>query len=408
MPTGFAYLISAQFFSGLADNALLIVGIFVLEQQGQPGWWAPLLKIFFNASYVLLAPLLGPLADACPKARLMAAMNAVKLGGVLVLLVGGHPALAFAIVGLAASAYAPAKYGLVCESVPSGWLVRANAWLEVSVVLSVVLGIAFGGALVALCLEPALSAWVSTRAHALGLANPGLPALVLVALLYLLAATLNAHIRPGPWAGALQPLRWQRIGWPHFWRSQLSLWQDPMGGLSLYVTTLYWGVGAVIQFAVLLWAERQLGLPLQQGALLQALVAIGAMAGAALAGRCCKLPAARQVLPVGLLLPALLPVIAFTSQLWLALPLMVLVGAAGGVLLVPMNALLQHRGRRVLHTGQSIAVQGFNENLSVLLMLGLYSALLALDWPVWTIMLAFSGLLAAGMAPLLWRRRARS
>ena len=275
-----------------------------------------------------------------------------------------------------------------------------HAWLEVAVVLSVVLGIALGGALVALCLRPELAQGLPLWAPD----TPAWPALLCVTLLYLLAAALNAGIRPGRWAPALRPLRWRDLSWRHFWRSQRRLWQDPMGSLSLYVTTLYWGVGAVIQFAVLVWAQRQLHLPLQHGAYLQALVAVGVIAGATLAGRCCKLHAARQVLPLGLLLPALLPVIALTSQLWLALPLMVLVGAAAGVLLVPMNALLQHRGRRLLHTGQSIAVQGFNENLSVLLMLGAYSVLLALDWPIWAIMAVFSALLAGGMTPLLWRR----
>lgn len=401
MPAGFAYLIGAQFFSALADHALLIVGIFLLQEQGYPVWWAPLLKFFFNASYVLLAPLMGPLADAVPKARLMAWMNSVKLGGVLVLLAGLHPALAFMLVGLAASAYAPAKYGLVTESVPSGWLVRANAWLEVSVVLSVILGIALGGALVALSGHLALRTAALPWLQAAGIHPHALPALVCVALIYGLAALLNVRIQPGRWAPALEPLSRERLAWSHFRHSNRLLWRDPMGSLSLYVTTLYWGVGAVIQFAVLVWAQRNLGLGLEHGAYLQALVAVGVIAGAALAGRWYKLHAARQVLPMGLLLPALLPVIALTHSFWLALPLMLLVGAAGGILLVPMNALLQHRGRRVLHTGQSIAVQGFNENLSVLLMLGLYSGLLALDLPIWTIMLAFSLVLAGGMYPLL-------
>ena len=401
MPKGFACLIGAQFFSGLADNALLIVGIFMLEQQGQPGWWAPLLKFFFNASYVLLAPLMGPLADAWPKAKLMAAMNAFKLSGVGVLLLGVHPAWAFVIVGLAASAYAPAKYGLVAESVPASWLIRANAWLEVSVVLSVVLGIALGGAFVALCLYPHVVAWTASR-------GPGAlawPALWAVALIYLAAAALNAGTRAGVWAPPLRPLRWHHLSWRHFWHSHLRLWHDPMGGLSLYVTTLCWGVGAVIQFAVLVWAERRLGLPLQQGAYLQALVALGVMAGAALAGRWYKLHTSRQVLPVGLVLPLLLPLIAITSHLWLAIPLMILVGGAAGMLLVPMNALLQHRGRRVLHTGQSVAVQGFNENLSVLCMLAAYSALLALDWPIEKIMLTFSALMVLGITPIWLRSR---
>ena len=402
MPKGFAFLIGAQFFSGLADNSLLIVGIFMLEQQGQPGWWAPLLKFFFNASYVLLAPLMGPLADAWPKAKLMAVMNAFKLSGVVVLLLGAHPAWAFVIVGLAASAYAPAKYGLVAESVPARSLVQANAWLEVSVVLSVILGIALGGALVALCLHPDVSAWTVS----LGPGALSWPALWAVNLIYLAAATLNAGTRAGAWAPPLRPLRWRHLCWRHFWQSHLRLWQDPMGGLSLYITTLCWGVGAVIQFAVLVWAERRLGLPLQQGAYLQALVALGVMAGAAMAGRWYKLHAARRVLPLSMVLPLLLPLIAITSHLWLAIPLMLLVGGAAGMLLVPMNALLQHRGRRVLHTGQSVAVQGFNENLSVLCMLAAYSALLALDWPIELIMLACSVLMALGIAPL-WRRSRR-
>ena len=405
MPPGFACLIGAQFFSALADNALLIVGIFVLQEQGYPGWWAPLLKFSLNAAYVLLASGMGPLADAVPKARLMAWMNGLKMGGVLCLLAGLHPALAFAVIGLAASAYAPAKYGLVTESVSSAWLVQANAWLEVGVVLSVILGTALGGALVALCQHPALVPLADgTLAATLGQTARSLPALLVVSLVYLLAAGLNAGIRPGRHAPPLKPLCWASVSWRSFWGTHRQLWRDPLGGLSLHVTTLYWGVGAVIQFAVLVWAQRQLGLPLQQGAYLQALVAVGVVAGAALAGRCYRLHAARGVLPIGLLLPALLPLIALTTSLWLALPLMLLVGMAGGLLLVPMNALLQHRGRRVLRTGQSIAVQGFNENLSVLLMLGVYSGLLALEWPIWAIMLCFSGVLAGGMLPLLWRR----
>ena len=407
MLPGFAYLISAQFFSALADNALLIVGIFVLQEQGYPGWWAPLLKFSLNAAYVLLASGMGPLADAMPKARLMAWMNTLKMGGVLCLLAGLHPALAFMVIGLAASAYAPAKYGLVTESVASAWLVQANAWLEVSVVLSVILGTALGGALVALCQHPALVSLSADVAASLGHTARSLPALLVVSLVYLLAAGLNAGIRPGRHAPALQPLCWANVSWRSFWATNQQLWRDPLGGLSLYVTTLYWGVGAVIQFAVLVWAQSQLGLPLQHGAYLQALVAVGVVAGAALAGRRYRLHAARNVLPIGLLLPALLPIIALTHTLWLALPLMLLVGMAGGMLLVPMNALLQHRGRRVLHTGQSIAVQGFNENLSVLLMLGAYSALLALDVPIWATMLCFSGVLAGGMLPLLWRRPPR-
>jgi len=71
---------------------------------------------------------------------------------------------------------------------------------------------------------------------------------------------------------------------------------------------------------------------------------------------------------------------------------------------VPMNALLQHRGLKIMPPGRSIAVQGFNENLSVLVMLGLYSLLLSWDWPLLAMMLCLS--LPLWVAALPWRRMA--
>ena len=408
MPPGFYYLIGAQFVSGLADNALLIFSIRFLQEQGYPGWWAPLLKFAFNLAYVVLAPLMGPLADAFPKARLMAAMNALKLTGVVFMLMGMHPALAFAAIGLAASAYAPAKYGLVTESVPARWLVRANAWLEVSVVLSVILGAALGGVLVS-WQGPAgwvqdLQAW---SGRVLGMPTQLLHGFAVVVLVYGVAALLNAGIRPVPGQARRVPLRLANVSWRNFWQSNLQLWRDPLGGVSLYVTTLYWGVGAVMQFAVLLWAEQGLGLRLAQGAYMQALVAVGVIAGAALAGRCYQLHSARKALPMGLVLAALLPLMCWVQWVWLAIPLLILAGAVGGMLLVPMNALLQHRGASILSAGRSIAVQGFNENASVLLMLALYSGTLALGIPLWVIMLILALVLLLGMWPVCWPLRRR-
>ena len=408
MPKGFYFLIGAQFASGLADNALIILGIFFLQEQGYPGWWAPLLKFSLTLSYVVLASVMGPLSDAFAKHRLMAWMNGLKMVGIVMLLMGVQPLLSFALVGLAASLYAPSKYGLVTETVPSHLLVRANAWLEASVVLSVVLGIALGGGLVALAnanesihslMAPHLTwlPYVKTQT---------LPSMALLLLVYLTAAALNLGLNPIHKRVVRVPLTWRTVH-PHtFWQTHRQLWRDPLGGLSLYVTTLYWGVGAVMQFAVLLWAQHSLGLALQHGALLQALVALGVILGAVGAGRQYKLYSARQSLPWGIVLALLLPVIAVVSTVWLAVPLLLAVGFAGGMLLVPMNALLQHRGMQVLSTGRSIAVQGFNENLSVLVMLAVYTGLLAVDVPLAFIMLLLAVMLVASMLPLCllrWR-----
>ena len=399
MPKGFYFLIGAQFASGLADNALLILGIYFLKEQGYPGWWSPLLKFSLTLAYVLLASVVGPLADAFPKSRLMAGMNALKIVGVLLLCMGVQPMCAFAVIGLAASVYAPAKYGLATESVPARWLVRANAWIEVSMVLSVIFGIALGGALTGL-------SEVSTSVELL-IHTQTLPAMAVVVGVYLVAAVLNVGLMPMGRRANLVPFTWQAIRVSSFWQSNQRLWRDPLGGVSLYVTTLYWGVGAVMQFAVLVWAQSSLGMSLKLGAYLQALVALGVIAGAYMAGRSFKLHSARQALPWGLLLAVLLPVMVMITDLWIAIPLLLCVGVAGGMLLVPMNALLQHRGIQVLSSGRSIAVQGFNENLCVLLMLAAYSALLAFGMPLSFIMLLLAVVLFAGIAPLcllLWRK----
>lgn len=403
MPKGFYYLIAAQFASALADNALLILGIFFLKEQGYPGWWAPLLKFSLTLSYIFLASVVGPLADAYEKNRLMVLMNALKVMGVVLLVIGIQPMLAFALIGLAASVYAPAKYGLLIESVPTRLLVRANAWLEVSVVLSVILGIALGGALVGYS-ESAEQMSFSIQL----VSTTTLPAMALIVLIYFTSAVLNVGLRQLKAHAVLQELSWKSLHWNNFWRANVGLWKDPLGGVSLYVTTLYWGVGAVMQFAVLIWSQDALGLSLQGGAYLQALVAIGVITGAYLAGRLFKLHGARQALPWGLLLAILLPVMVLVNSLWIAIPLLLCLGVAGGLLLVPMNSLLQHRGIQVLSSGRSIAVQGFNENLSVLVMLASYSALLAWEVPLQWVMLILGCVLLVGILPLcltLWRTR---
>lgn len=398
MPKGFYFLMGAQFASGLADNALLILGIYLLNEQGYPLWWAPLLKFSLTLSYVLLAWVVGPLADAFPKSKLMACMNALKMVGVVLLLAGVQPLCAFALIGFAASVYAPAKYGLATQAVPPRYLVRANAWIEVSMVLSVIFGIALGGALTGLSEVSEAMTW--------GIHTQTAPALTVVMGVYVIAALLNVGLLPLDRRGAIAPLSLRAMRMSTFWKSNQTLWRDPLGGVSLYVTTLYWGVGAVVQFAVLVWAQDSLGMSLKSGAYLQALVAVGVVVGAYLAGRVFKLHAARQALPWGLLLAVLLPVIVNLSVLWMAIPLLLCVGVAGGMLLVPMNALLQHRGIQVLSPGRSIAVQGFNENLCVLLMLAAYSALLAFEASLPNIMLLLAVMLVAGIAPLclsVWR-----
>ena len=402
MPKGFFYLISAQFASGLADNALLILGIAFLSEQGYPGWWAPLLKFSFTLSYVFLAPLMGPLADAFSKAKLMACMNALKVVGVAFIFTSFHPMLAFAIAGMAASAYAPAKYGLVTETVPADQLVKANGWLEVTVVMAVILGTACGGLLVA----SKSFVWMSTlnlsfiELLGLSLETQYAGPLLSLIVIYSIAGLLNFGI-PSVNIRYVQQSMKPIALFKNFIQSNRILWQDPVGKLSLAVTTLFWGIGAVVQFAVLLWAKEALNMPLEQASLLQAVVAFGVIFGAGMAGHCVALQNAYKVLPLGLWLGLSLPALAFSTSLWMAIPLMLITGFAGGMLMVPMNALLQNRGYTLLTAGRSIAVQGFNENASVMVMLGVYSGLLALELPLQWVMVIMGSVMTLGMIYLM-------
>jgi MFS family permease len=402
MPKGFFYLISAQFASGLADNALLILGIAFLSEQGYPGWWAPLLKFSFTLSYVFLAPLMGPLADAFSKAKLMACMNALKVVGVAFIFTSFHPVLAFAIAGMAASAYAPAKYGLVTETVPAEQLVKANGWLEVTVVMSVILGTACGGLLVA----SKSFAWMSTlnlsfiELLGLSLETQYAGPLLSLIVIYSIAGLLNFGI-PSVNIRYVQQSMKPIALFKNFIQSNRILWQDPVGKLSLAVTTLFWGIGAVVQFAVLLWAKEALNMPLEQASLLQAVVAFGVIFGAGMAGHYVALQNAYKVLPLGLWLGLSLPALAFSTSLWIAIPLMLITGFAGGMLMVPMNAMLQNRGYTLLTAGRSIAVQGFNENASVMVMLGVYSGLLALELPLQWVMVIMGSVMTLGMIYLM-------
>jgi len=402
MPRGFYLLIAGQALSALADNALLIVAIALLQERGSPLWWAPLLKFAFTLSYVLLAPAIGPLADAMPKARLMTAMNVIKLTGVALLMAGINPLVAFAVVGFGAASYAPAKYGLVTEMVGPRHLVAANGWIEVSVVCAALLGTVLGGLLVADVLRAsaislAMREWLAPSAD-------GSLLLSMAVLLgaYLLAALMNACVPDSGARYAPTPLHVLAL-LQEFRAAGRTLWRDRDGGLSLAVTSIFWAVGATLQFAVLKWATELLGLSLERAAYLQVAVAIGVVAGAGLAGRHVALGHAKRVLPAGVLLGLCVPLVASADSLWLAVPLLALVGAVGGVLVVPLNALLQHRGYTLLSAGRSIAVQGFNENLSVLMMLAGYAALIAMDVPIVPLMWGLGLLVAAVIALLIWR-----
>lgn len=399
LPRGFGLVIAAQFASALADNALLIVAIALLTQQGFAPWWAPLLKVGFMAAYVVLAPWVGPLADAFAKGRVMAAMNVVKMLGLALLALGLHPVAALAVVGLGAAAYAPAKYGLITEMADPAALVKANGWIEISVVSAALLGAVLGGLLVSpWWLASGLADWCDGLQLPADKLTGSLAALLAI---YTVSSLLNAGIADSgrrQRSVAHDPMTLVL----EFRAANRKLWRDREGGLSLAATTLFWGVGATLQFAVLRWAGEALKLPLSQAAYLQAAVAVGVIGGAAAAGRWLALHQARHGLWAGVALGLLMPVVAQVSDVATAALVLALVGAVGGAMVVPLNALLQHRGATLLSAGRSIAVQGFNENLSVLGMLAAYAGCEAAGVPIGVTLSGLGVLVACAIAGLMW------
>ena len=401
MPFGFYIIMAAQFFSALADNCLLIVAIAALREMQAPAAYEPLLKTFFTVSYVALAAFVGAFADSMPKWRVMFISNTVKIIGCGMMFCSIHPLLAYAIVGLGAAAYSPAKYGILTEYLPHRLLVVANGWIEGLTVGAIILGVVIGGFLI----QPTIA--LNLMAFDFPVINTGVDtisemAICFVGLFYILAAIFNLYIpETGVDHKALHKNPWYFVR--EFTHCLTLLWRDRLGQISLAVTTLFWGAGATLQFIVIKWSEVALQLDLSKSSMLQGVVALGVALGAVGAARMVTLRKSVGVIPLGIAMGIIVLVMNFVHHVWLAVPLLIIIGALSGYFVVPMNALLQHRGHILMGAGHSIAVQNFNENLSILIMTGLYYLMVKIDLSIYTVITLFGLFVSASM--LLVKRR---
>ncbi|RZA36578.1 MAG: lysophospholipid transporter LplT [Lysobacteraceae bacterium] len=399
MNRGFYTIMAAQFFSSLADNALLFVAISLLTSMNAPASLTPLLKLSFVLFYVLLAAFVGAFADSLPKGRVMFIANLIKISGCALMFLSVHPLLAYAVVGFGAAVYSPAKYGILTELLPPEKLVPANGWIEGLTVMSIILGTVAGGTL------------VSERGAAmlLGLGIPFVQsgaeaAMAVVVGVYILASVFNLRI-PDTGARYEHQERNPAKLIADFANCSATLWRDKLGQISLAVTTLFWGAGATLQFIVLKWAERSLHMPLDKATNLIGVVAIGVALGAAMAARMIPLRKSLTVIPLGIIMGLVVCSMVFVTSVNLAYPLLALIGFLSGFFVVPMNALLQHRGHVLMSAGHSIAVQNFNENLSILTMLAMYAIMITLNLDLDIIIVMF-GLSVAGIMYFIGRRHA--
>jgi MFS family permease len=412
MPLGFYLIMAAQFFSSLADNALLVAAISLLMHMHTPEWMTPLLKFFFTVSYVLFAAFVGAFADSMPKGRVMFLTNLIKIAGCLIMFfnewfaVPGIPAylvvlIAYSIVGLGASAYSPAKYGILTELLPHHRLVVANGWIEGLTVASIILGTLLGGVLVSRAVSSMLLEFDMPGIDT-GIDTPSEAAIAVIVVFYAIAAVFNLYI-PDTGVDHRAPSRNPVYLVREFAHCVKLLWSDKLGQISLATTTLFWGAGATLQFIVLKWAEVALGYSLSQATVLQGVCAVGIAVGSVVAARFVPLRRAVDVVPVGIAMGLVVIAMNFASTVSIAIPLMILIGALAGFFVVPMNALLQHRGHILMGAGHSIAVQNFNENLSILAMLSVYALLMWLNFSIYTVVLIF-GLFVSSTMVLVRRR----
>ena len=404
MKRGFFTIMAAQFFSSLADNALFVAAVQLLRSNHAPPWQQAALVPMFALFYVVLAPFVGAFADSMPKGRVMLISNFIKVAGCLFMLFGTHPLLAYAVVGLGAAAYSPAKYGILTELLPASQLVKANGWIEGLTIGSIILGVLLGGQLVGphvahhlLALDlPLINTPIDTPPEA---------AIVVLIFVYLLAAWFNTHI---PLTGVLMRPMPKHLPslLPDFWSCNARLWRDKLGQISLAATTLIWGVAGNLRFIVLAWAAAALGYTVTQASALQGVVAIGMAVGAVIASMRMRLEDGPRVITLGIGMGLLIILLIFIDNVWVAAPFLIVLGALGGFLVVPMNALLQHRGHNLMGAGRSIAVQNFNEQACILCLGALYSLSTGLGLPTFGAITMF-GLVIAGFMWMIqrWHRR---
>jgi MFS family permease len=403
MKRGFYTIMSAQFFSSLADNALFVAAVELLKASGAAEWQRAALVPMFALFYVVLAPLVGAFADAVPKGKVMFYSNGIKVIGCLMMLFGGHPLVSYAVVGLGAAAYSPAKYGILTELLPTSQLVKANGWIEGLTITSIILGFLLGGQLIGPRVAPMLLS-IDVPYIDTGIDTPPAAAISCLVVLYVVAALFNLRIPRTdaellPLYGATGELV------RDYSQCNARLWDDKLGQISLATTTLFWGVTSNLRYIVLAWAALALGYSTTKASSLVGVVALGTAVGA-VAASSMRLDRATRVITLGILMGLLVMLMNVIHKANIAAPFLVMLGAIGGYMVVPMNALLQHRGHNLMGAGRSIAVQNFNEQACVLAIGAMYTAMTRLGVSVYGAIVIF-GLFTAAMSflILLWHRR---
>ncbi|EDZ4959856.1 lysophospholipid transporter LplT [Salmonella enterica] len=385
---GMLSVIVAQFLSAFGDNALLFATLALLKAQFYPDWSQPVLQMVFVGAYILFAPFVGQIADSFAKGRVMMVANGLKLAGAAGICLGINPFVGYTLVGIGAAAYSPAKYGILGELTTGDKLVKANGLMEASTIAAILLGSVTGGV---------LADW-----HVIA-------ALVACALAYAGAVAANLFI---PKLVAARPGQSWRLSamTRSFFSACVVLWRNGETRFSLVGTGLFWGAGVTLRFLLVLWVPVALGITDNATpTYLNAMVAVGIVVGAGAAAKLVTLETVSRCMPAGILIGVVVAIFSLQHALLPAYALLLLIGMLGGFFVVPLNALLQERGKKSVGAGNAIAVQNLGENSAMLLMLGLYSLAVLVGVPAVAIGIGFGVLFALAIAALwIWQRRQAS
>jgi MFS transporter, LPLT family, lysophospholipid transporter len=382
---GMLAVLVAQFLSAMADNLLFVAAIALLKTAAHGETLLPLLQVVFVVAFILLAPYVGPVADAFPKGRVMLYANLVKLLGALLILSGVNSLLGYAVAGIGAAIYSPAKYGILTQLVHPDRLVKANGLLEGSTIAAILLGVLAGG-------------WLTDQSVVLAVA--------VSAGMYLLAALANFGIPRLPVIH-----RFVRHDLAHlpkqFFHNLIVLWGIRDVRFSVIGTSLFWGMGASLRLLMFAWVPVALSLlDNQSPSNLMGLVSVGIVVGAGLAAVSVRLEHVNRAILGGLALGPLVVLLAPMHAFAPAAVILMLVGVAGGYFVVPLNALLQERGHETIGAGRTLAVQNFFENLAMLGMAGLYFLAVEAGMNPVAIAYGFGIVVTLGMTALaVWRLR---
>lgn len=385
---GMLSVIVAQFLSAFGDNALLFATLALLKAQFYPDWSQPVLQMVFVGAYILFAPFVGQIADSFAKGRVMMVANGLKLAGAAGICLGVNPFVGYTLVGIGAAAYSPAKYGILGELTTGDKLVKANGLMEASTIAAILLGSVAGGVLADWNVIAALVACALAYAGAVA-ANLFIPKLVAA--------------RPGQ--------SWRLSAMTRsFFSACVVLWRNGETRFSLVGTGLFWGAGVTLRFLLVLWVPVALGITDNATpTYLNAMVAVGIVVGAGAAAKLVMLETVSRCMPAGILIGVVVAIFSLQHALLPAYALLLLIGMLGGFFVVPLNALLQERGKKSVGAGNAIAVQNLGENSAMLLMLGLYSLAVLVGVPAVAIGIGFGVLFALAIAALwIWQRRQAS